>query len=394
MELKVKSVLTVYEKFGYQKLGPFLYGFAEWLYDSFEKREPDKILFLARDGYMLQKVYETLYPQHQQICEYTYFSRNSIRRALLWTAETYEETIKYIMYTKYISFSELALYYGISKEEYQECSEKYFDWDEDIRYDTLAKNLKMKRIYELFKEKINEQSYTQYTILVKYLKQLNLVGKKVAIVDVGWNGSIQNNLKRLIGISGLKISLVGYYIGIAPPEELKNEVCGYLYDNKNDARRKELLCFFGVVEKFLQIQEGSTSGYILVDNIVMPVKEEYEYQEIPSITNFLEKIQNGALKYIADNKNSVISKRRKYQYYAKPLLKFGEKPSLNETKLFRNLYNIDGNKAYFLPQKSIWKYTPKQLLHDLSNSCWKTGFMKEVFKIPFPYYWIYRLLRR
>ena len=50
MELKVKSVLTVYEKFGYQKLGPFLYGFAEWLYDSFEKREPDKILFLARDG--------------------------------------------------------------------------------------------------------------------------------------------------------------------------------------------------------------------------------------------------------------------------------------------------------------------------------------------------------
>ena len=392
MELKVKSVLTVYEKFGYQKLGPFLYGFAEWLYDSFEKREPDKILFLARDGYMLQKVYETLYPQHQQICEYTYFSRNSIRRALLWTAETYEETIKYIMYTKYISFSELALYYGISKEEYQECSEKYFDWDEDIRYDTLAKNLKMKRIYELFKEKINEQSYTQYTILVKYLKQLNLVGKKVAIVDVGWNGSIQNNLKRLIGISGLKISLVGYYIGIAPPEELKNEVCGYLYDNKNDARRKELLCFFGVVEKFLQIQEGSTGGYTIVANRVYPIKEEYEYIEDKNITDALVSVQKGALQYAINAKcNNKIE--RNYQVYAKKLIRFGKSPRLSEIRLFRPLYNFDGKKAYFLPQKPIWKYKASEFMHALSNSCWKTGFMKATFKFPMPYYWIYKNLK-
>ena len=392
MELKVKSVLTVYEKFGYRKLGPFLYGFAEWLYDSFEKREPDKILFLARDGYMLQKVYETLYPQHQQICEYTYFSRNSIRRALLWTAETYEETIKYIMYTKYISFSELALYYGISKEEYQKCSEKYFDWDEDIRYDSLVKNFKMKRIYEVFKEKINEQSYDQYTILIKYLKQLDIVGRNVAIVDVGWNGSIQNNLKRLIELSGLRISLVGYYIGIAPPEKLKHEVYGYLYHHKNDARRKELLCFFGVVEKFLQIQEGSTSGYTIVENRVYPIKEEYEYAEDKKIAEALVSVQRGALQYVINAKYNK-SVERNYQVYAKELIRFGKSPRLKDVQLFCSLYNLDGKKAYFLPQKPVWKYKAGEFLHALSNSCWKTGFMKAAFKFPMPYYRIYKNLK-
>lgn len=392
MVTNVEPSHDAYEKFGYEKLGPFLYGFTEWLHDAFEKRKPDKVLFLARDGYMLQKAYQELYPKNE-ICQYTYFSRNSIRRALLWTAKSYEESIKYIMYTKYISFSEIALYYGISKETYQKCSERYFDWDEDIRYDTLDKNGNIKRIYEIYKNEINEQSYKQYIILLEYLKQLDVIGKDIAIVDVGWNGSIQNNLKQLMEISGLEISITGYYIGIDPPKEIKNNTYGYLYNHKGDKRRKELLCFFGVVEKFLQIQEGSTKEYVVTENRVSPVKEEYEYKEDKEITVILAKVQRGALKYMTYSAVNDRGKNRTYQFYAKPLIRFGKSPRLNEIELFRSLYNLDGKKTYFLPQKPIWEYGVRQFLHELSNSCWKTGFMKATFKIPMPYYWIYKSLR-
>lgn len=77
-----------------------------------------------------------------------------------------------------------------------------------------------------------------------------------------------------------------------------------------------------------------------------------------------------------------------------PLMKFGMYPTLSQTKIFRFFYTTDGKKTYFLPQKNVFCYSPKEFFLALSNSMWKTGFMKEAFKIPFPYYWIYKFIRR
>ena len=78
--------------------------------------------------------------------------------------------------------------------------------------------------------------------------------------------------------------------------------------------------------------------------------------------------------------------------YANPLIDFGLKPSIADTKVFSFFYNIDGQKYFFLPQKKIFQYKPGELLRALNYSPWKTGFMKSLFKIPFPYYVIYRTL--
>lgn len=39
-----------------------------------------------------------------------------------------------------------------------------------------------------------------------------------------------------------------------------------------------------------------------------------------------------------------------------------------------------------MSQKKLVQYKPRELMHALSNSVWKTGFLKSVFKIPFPYF--------
>ena len=77
-----------------------------------------------------------------------------------------------------------------------------------------------------------------------------------------------------------------------------------------------------------------------------------------------------------------------------PCIKFGMHPSLAQTKLFKFFYTMDGERLYFLPQKSLFHYKPKEFIQDLRNSMWKTGFMKEAFKIPFPYFWIYQLMKK
>ena len=107
----------------------------------------------------------------------------------------------------------------------------------------------------------------------------------------------------------------------------------------------------------------------------------------------LQSLQSGALRYVKDEdqKKTGDADMKKYE---KPLLRFGKYPTLKETRLFRFLYNTDGMKGYFLPQKPLMKYGLKEFMHALSNSCWKTGFLKEAFKLPLPYYYVYELLRK
>ena len=64
-----------------------------------------------------------------------------------------------------------------------------------------------------------------------------------------------------------------------------------------------------------------------------------------------------------------------------------------DIKLFSFFYNTDGVKEYYTSQKGLLKYKPKELLMALSNSVWKTGFMKSVFKIPLPYFYIYSWMK-
>lgn len=78
----------------------------------------------------------------------------------------------------------------------------------------------------------------------------------------------------------------------------------------------------------------------------------------------------------------------------KSILKFGQYPSKKDTELFRFFYIDDDGKQFFTARKKLHQYKLKEFMHDLSNSPWKTGFMKSVFVIPFPYYVIYQDIKK
>ena len=103
--------------------------------------------------------------------------------------------------------------------------------------------------------------------------------------------------------------------------------------------------------------------------------------------------QKGAINFIKKIKNNNIDISNNIEL-AMPLIKFGKYPSLKDVELFSFFYNTDGIKEYYVSQKGLLEYKPKELLRALSNSVWKTGFMKSVFKIPFPYFYIYSWIRR
>lgn len=384
-----------YFKFGFEKFGPFLFGFIMWLRESIKSENIEKVFFFSRDGFMMEKAY-LLLEQYIPLgikSQYVYFSRNSMRTALLWTCDSYEESLKFITPKLYIPFSEITSYYGIEKVKGKELAKSVgLQWNEDLVYSKLKTNKKVKKVYELIKKEIYKNSKKQYSFIVQYLNEMGINGK-CAIVDIGWHGTMQYYLEEIIKSANMDTNVVGYYVGTNTSEKVTGKTYGFLYDNKDLSLRKDLLSFFGVVEKFFQSTEGSTKGYRRYDGKIIPILETYEYKGDNYVIDVITKLQDGALEYVDKNKNAKMD-INDLNSLAMPLIKFGKKPSLDDIKLFKFLYNIDGSKVYYLPQKSLYSYKPKEFIHALSNSCWKTGFMKSAFKIPFPYFKIYEVLRK
>ncbi|MCQ2487353.1 MAG: hypothetical protein MJ129_05450 [Clostridia bacterium] len=380
-----------YYNFGFKYFGPFLLGFTRWLEENIEASGAENVFFFARDGYTMQKAYALL---HDGDCgKYVYFSRKSLRQALLWKSNSYAESLTYLTYARYVSVAALLEYYGFSEEERADVARACgVELDLDLEYATLADNEVGRALYEANVEVIAEKSREQFDLLRDYLEQIGMEGE-VAIVDIGWIGSMQYALETFIRENNMDITVHGFYVGINPEHEVEGTVAGYLYNPDDLGLRKSLLCFFGGLEKLFQSLEGSTEGYRRSDGTIVPKLGRYEYADDAQVRGFIREWQQGALDFVEAAKAASMDGIA-LQDLAMPLVEFGKNPPLWGVKLFKFFYNIDGNKQYFVSRKPLYKYGVRELMHALSNSVWKTGFMKSVFKLPLPYYKVYELLRK
>lgn len=381
-----------YYRFGVEVFGPFLYSYTYWLYSSIKKTKQLKVFFLSRDGYMMKKAFDILNTDNIP-CEYVYFSRKSIRQALLNKCNTYSESLQYLTWERYLTFGKILEYYGFSENERFEISKKYkISLKADFAYSGLEDNKVLASIYYDLKSEIDKYSMLQEELLEKYLIQINMDGN-CAIVDIGWHGSMQFYLEKFIKEKGMNVSLSGYYVGINPNVPLAGKTYGYLFDENNLRLRKSILCFFGGYEKLFQSLEGSTYGYVKENARIIPELSTYEYQNDKKSIQCIKEWQYGAMKFVekAYQLKVVLTNEKEWAY---PLIKVGKSPTLEQVYLFKFLYNVDGTKVYYICQKPLYKYSIKEFLHDFSNSVWKTGFMKSAFKLPLPYYWIYEMIRK
>lgn len=382
-----------YYKFGVEYFGPFLYGFARWLYSSVKTKNYDKIFFFSRDGYMMEKAFSILSEEKNLKYEYVYFSRKSIRQALLHKASSYEDSLKYLSVERFVNTGKILEYYGFTKEEREKISfDENVDLEENHRFSSLKDNKKIKCLYQKLKKRIKDYSLQQDYLLKTYVSKIGMNGR-CAIVDIGWHGNMQYYLEEYFSDFDDKTELDGYYVGIDPTPKLKSRSYGWLYDADRRRLRKDVLCFFGGYEKLFQSLEGSTYGYEIVDGDIRPVLAEYEYTDDVSAIEHINDWQKGALAFVEIMKKEDIVVSDEIDL-ALPLVKLGKEPSLHQVKLLSFLYTTDGSKTYFVSQKPIYKYKPKEFVVSLSNSLWKTGFLKSVFKLPLPYFQLYRILRK
>lgn len=379
----MKTILDSCTEFGREVFGPFLADYMHWLRREIDEIKPEKVFFFSRDGYLMKRCYdmmETVAPIGIP-SEYVYFSRKSIRTPLLCVNPTYERVFDHLSWQRFISYGEVLSYWGISAEEAKVSTEEV---GETISFEALQADKFLRTVFDANKELIVHRSQEQYDALKAYLSQIEMRGKAV-IVDIGWHGTMQLALETFIEKSGIDAQLFGLYVGIGTPQKLKGSAKGFLYNGETDPRRSRILCFFGVVEKLFQCFEGSTSGYKITGDEVSPIKENFEFAAGDTVVEYISQIQESAVEYVktGDRGNS------------DAFLDFGQNPSSKWLRIFSPFYNLDGGvKLFLLPQKRLMAYGLKEFIYALNQSSWKTGFMKKAFKLPLPYFYLYKILKK
>lgn len=180
-------------EFGFVYGGIYILGFVNWIHQYALTRGIEKILFLARDGYVYKKVFDQMFDDVEN--QYVYWSRQAnMKYAAKYQKEQYllrninhklNRNIKLssILEEAKISFIEKDfLELGINLEEFLDNHNK------DIFEKIICKNWdRILTSYEIEKN-----------VAKKYLE--NIIGdcKKIAVVEVGWVGTSQEGLKKII----------------------------------------------------------------------------------------------------------------------------------------------------------------------------------------------------
>ena len=378
---------NIYFRIGYETLGCLLYGFCLWLNKNLREKNIKKIYFLSREGNLLKKAFGLINSDIE--AKYLYVSRRSTRVALLKNANTIEDVIKIIKPRRTITIEDFIKSVGLNPQNYKEIAKEL-----NLQFDKNINDLSnFNAFFDKIVEDIRKENNEKEKILVKYLKQEDF-NENIAIVDVGWVGTMQCSLYELCKENKIEVNINGFYIGKSDQQNKIENFNNFLFNKDSIYEYNMIHSFLNLFESFFLAQHGTTIGYKKDKELVVPILDNYEYKK-DEMEVFIN-IQNGAIKFIRDFKNSNLDKYINIDYKVafRNILTLGTKPTLKDVSLFSNIKYVETASSKFIEAKNLLYYlfNLKAMYNDFSNTRWKIGFLKYIFKVKVNYYKIYSKL--
>ena len=256
--------------------GPLYCGLIDSILDCIKRRKPEKLFFLARDGYNLYHLFNRLKLTDIQ-SQYMYSSRRAM--LLCGIKELDKESLKNLPpYTFGQSVKEILDYLDISDISEKTVKDSGFDGFDDI-IKTTADIDKFKNIFVSGKEPVLKKAEQERKSFEAYLTKLGFTDSKALVFDCGWNGSSQYLLDRALSLMDYKGENSFIYAGLMNSEKCRRQLKDKSYEailfdaNKNNSLYKRLERSIVLLELFFGAPHGSVwkyadnaEGYILEDN--------------------------------------------------------------------------------------------------------------------------------
>ena len=362
---------------GYSCFGPILYGFNQWLLKQLKKEGINKVYFMARDGYIMKKAFDSINSETEIKSYYLYASRRSIIVPSLWNCKDISEIYDLMYLGNKVKLSNFLKMIGL--EEYDlhlELREYNLDLNKEYSLDYMKNDTNFCSFMEKIFDKIITNSKKEYKCMQKYLQKLEFYGK-VAIVDIGWHGNMQLALSKIVDNA-----IYGYYVGLHPKNAnqkiLKME--GFLFDrNHGESIYPDINRNTGIFEFLFLARHGSVKCFNDSEEMVEFYNYEYEDSYEQKIS---ENIQKGAIDFVK-NMNSACCKE--YIDF-KPIVCINnflhsiDKPNKKVLETFGSLKFLDNEILYAADAKSLGYYFlhPKNFVNDFRKSVWRIGFLNKI----------------
>lgn len=271
--------------------------FIEKLYKQVKREEIEKVFFLSREGEFLKRLFDAYLERVNDTelqTNYLFVSRKSTFVASL--DEDLDKESFFTLFRQYnkISSKNFMKNIGFSDEDIETIVKEV-----EIDIDVIIENFSLSE--EMFKLKSNKAFraiyyktvHTQKKLFKKYLEQKGYESGKSCIVDVGWKGTIQDNIFRIL-LDEEK--LYGFYVGygeIGDGERSERNIKRGLIFTSAPYRKPEYKFWTldaGMYEKILYASHPSTDSYDLDGNIVVPIFKKFDAEQ--GIYNLMKPIQD------------------------------------------------------------------------------------------------------
>ena len=381
-----------YKQYGFECIGPMLYGFCTWLHKRAQEEGCKKLFFMSRDGFMMQQAYQMLYGEDALQNSYMYASRKSLFGPQVWMNPDLEDILKQETPYHYWDMNELCEMLDVNKEYGQKA------WtlcglapDERLMKKELFTDQRVSNFFEMVKPKMIEASKAKFDIVIDYLKQEGFKGD-VGVVDVGWAGAIQRYMQRFSEKAILDANIYGFYLGLKPVTVTGPNADAYIPQGEQPS----MFCS-NLMEYPFTKEEGSTKGYRrMIEGSVEPVLADYEFEGMED-RSYTHDMQEGAMYFVELMKDGYGVQDVDWYVGYHNVKNATKHPRIKDVALLGGLSHVNHGRRVYLAKPSkrfFYLMHPKQLKIDFIDSGWKIGFLKKLFLLPFPYSKVLNMIRK
>ncbi|MDE7224784.1 MAG: HAD-IA family hydrolase [Acetatifactor sp.] len=294
---------------GYIYGGLFVLGYCQWIHEYVCSHEIDKILFLARDGDIINKVYNRLYPEEARITEYVYWSR-------LAATKMGARYFKYDYFRRFVFHKvrhEYTLEQVFRSMEITDMLQQMCQELPECSPDSKLTDQNAGPIVEYLKTNW-EQVLSHYEGQLQggeiYFQRILGDSRKAVAVDIGWAGSgavVLNHLVQkhwninceVIGLIAGTNTLYNAEPNMSEPMLYGGQLVSYLYSQENnrelwkkhDAAQGHNLFW----EMLLESENKGFRGFSYANG-----REGYIWGEQDDNQQGIRELQQGILDYVSD----------------------------------------------------------------------------------------------
>lgn len=383
---------SAYYNFGYKYFGPALYGYVSWIKKELDERGINKVFFLAREGQLIKKAFDIIKGSGVYAETYLYASRRSLAVPAIATISSVDAFIELRPIYKRVRVRDQFEKVGLSDQDF--AKKPWFDKCKNKAFSDLSEAETNEIIEDLYIE-AKKVAQEELELLQEYLAQEGFNGK-CALVDLGWNGSMQRSIQEIMNYFHIDVDITGFFLA-QRDEYYKNKDkitnYGYLFNYGEVSEKEKLLLNSGtnLLEILFTADHATTIKYQKVKDRVVPLFGEYEYQEIyPRISE----CQVGALNYIKDHSSLAYCEvQSEYKAYFNNMYKVLQNPDFNILNLFGDINYSDLNERDMYLARKTQLFPIKNLIKEFNYSGWKVGFLKRNLRTSWAFP-IYSILRK